>query len=85
MNVNKDRAKDKTVLGVSMPKSLKERIQRVADADHRDMAPWCVIQLEKAVAKLEVELFGEIQTPPSQPAPLELMERQQESTAEKQA
>ena len=53
MKSNKDRAEDKTVLGVSMPKSLKDRIAAIARDDHRDMAPWCVIQLEKAVAEIE--------------------------------
>jgi hypothetical protein len=53
MKPNKTRAADKTVLGVSMPKSLKLRITRLAEADHRNMAQWCVVQLEKAVSELE--------------------------------
>ena len=53
MKANKARADDKTVLGVSMPKELKERIALLAHADHRNMAQWCVVQLEKAVAELE--------------------------------
>ena len=53
MKPNKTRAADKTVLGVSMPKSLKDRITRLAQADHRNMAQWCVVQLEKAVQELE--------------------------------
>ena len=53
MSAKKDRAEDKTVLGVSMPKELKERIAAIAKKDHRDMAPWCVIQLENAVREIE--------------------------------
>ena len=53
MKPNKTRAPDKTVLGVSMPKDLKERIHRLAELDRRNMAQWCVVQLEKAVEELE--------------------------------
>ena len=36
-----------------MPKALKDKIAALAVADRRNMAQWCVVQLEKAVAELE--------------------------------
>ena len=56
MSANKSRADDQTVLGVSMPKTLKDRIAKLADADRRSMAQWSVMQLEKAVSELENKL-----------------------------
>lgn len=35
-----------------MPKTLKCKISQAAEADRRNMASWCVIQLEKALAEL---------------------------------
>ena len=67
MSENKKRAADKTVLGVSMPKILKERIARLADADHRNMAQWAVVQLEKIVNELEAA--QQPQMPPLQSLP----------------
>jgi len=52
MERNKARAADKTTLGVSMPKALKCKILEAAEADRRNMASWCVIQLEKALKEL---------------------------------
>jgi hypothetical protein len=52
MKRNKARAADKTTLGVSMPKTLKCKILQAAEADHRNMAQWCVVQLEKALQEL---------------------------------
>jgi len=52
MERNKARAADKTTLGVSMPKTLKCKILKAAEADHRNMASWCCIQLEKALKEL---------------------------------
>jgi len=53
MKRNKARASNKTVLGVSMPIELKNKIFKHAQADHRNMAQWCVVQLEKAVGIIE--------------------------------
>lgn len=53
MSANKTRADDQTVLGVSMPKTLKARILKLADVERRSMAQWSVIQLERIVAELE--------------------------------
>jgi hypothetical protein len=52
MKRNKARAADKTTLGVSMPKTLKCKISEAAEADRRNMASWCCIQLEKALKEL---------------------------------
>lgn len=35
-----------------MPKTLKCKILQAAEADHRNMAQWCVVQLEKALQEL---------------------------------
>lgn len=48
-----------------MPKALKDRITRLAEADHRNMAQWCVVQLEKAVQELELSTAA--------PAPLKAL------------
>lgn len=53
MEINKTRAANKTVLGISMPIELKNKILKHAQADHRNMAQWCVVQLEKAVREIE--------------------------------
>ena len=53
MKRNKARASNKTVLGVSMPIELKNKIFKHAQADHRNMAQWCVVQLQKAVRDIE--------------------------------
>lgn len=53
MQRNKTRAANKTVLGISMPIELKNKILKHAQADHRNMAQWCVVHLEKAVRVIE--------------------------------
>ncbi len=35
-----------------MPKTLKCKISEAAEADRRNMASWCCIQLEKALKEL---------------------------------
>ena len=49
------RSEDNDVLGVSMPRELKNRIKALADADHRPMATWCAVHLKKLVEKMEAE------------------------------
>jgi len=67
MKKNKDRSEDQAVLGVNMPKELRDRIRKIAEADRRGMAPWCVIQLEKAVEEIEAKMASsEPQPPPPQ-------------------
>lgn len=39
---NKDRADDQTTMTVSMPETLKERIQKAADAEKRKKSNWLV-------------------------------------------
>ncbi len=46
------RSPENTVLGVSMPKTLKAKIKELADADHRPMAAWAAIHLERIVAEI---------------------------------
>ena len=53
MERNKKRAPDKTTLGISMTKTLKCKISKAAEADHRNMAQWCVVQLEKILGHKE--------------------------------
>ena len=50
---NKGRADTQTVLGVSMPKELKDRIKRAAAIENRTMANWCVHHLDRIVRELE--------------------------------
>lgn len=47
------RSPDQTILGISMPKELKNRIKEAAQKDRRPMAQWCVIQLEEILKDLE--------------------------------
>ena len=70
MKSNKDRSEDQTVLGVSMPIELKNRIKAIAHGDHRGMAPWCVIQLETAVAAVEAEISAKASPPIEMPSTL---------------
>ena len=60
---NHQRGKDKTVLGVSMTKELKARIEKAAGIEKRTMANWAAYQLEKIVTELEAELAAQA-TPP---------------------
>lgn len=60
------RSEDNDVLGVSMPRELKNRIKALADADERPMATWCAIHLKKLVEKMEAEAASN--APP--PAPV---------------
>jgi predicted DNA-binding protein len=47
------RAEESTLLGVSMPKELKERIKAAAENERRSMANWCVHHLEVLLDQLE--------------------------------
>jgi hypothetical protein len=53
MKTNPRRSEDNTTLTISLPKSLKNRLQTAASADSRKISPWCVLQLEKVVDRLE--------------------------------
>jgi hypothetical protein len=50
---NKGRAPGQTILGVSMSKSLKEKIKAAAAAENRTMANWCVHHLEKILDAMD--------------------------------
>jgi len=64
MSANKTRADDQTVLGVSMPKTLKARILKLADGERRSMAQWSVMQLERIVAELETQQAAALSAKP---------------------
>ena len=57
------RSEDNDVLGVSMPKDLKNRIKALADADERPMATWCAVHLRKIVEKMEADAAGKAAPP----------------------
>lgn len=47
------RAPENATLTISLPKTLKERIEAEAAYDRRKVSPWCVIQLEKILDAIE--------------------------------
>jgi hypothetical protein len=48
---NHNRSESNTVLGISMPKAIKDKIRRAAELDNRTMANWCLVQLERIIAQ----------------------------------
>lgn len=50
-----DRSPDQTILGVSMPKTLKEKIAQAAKKEKRSMANWCVNELTRIVDDLDAK------------------------------
>ena len=44
---------ENTSLTISLPKVLKSRIERAAKDDRRPVSPWCVIELEKILDRIE--------------------------------
>jgi hypothetical protein len=52
----KDRSPDQTVLGVSLPKDLKERIRKAADRENRTMANWSAFHLKLVIEQIEAEM-----------------------------
>lgn len=55
-NKNHDRAADQTILGVSLPKELKERIKKASEIEGRTMANFATFYLKQAVDKFEADL-----------------------------
>ena len=49
------RRPENTTLTISLPKSLKARMEAAAADDSRKLSPWTVLQLEKIVRSLEQE------------------------------
>lgn len=52
----KDRSPDQTLLGVSLPKDLKERIRKAAARENRTMANWSAYHLKLVIEQIEAEM-----------------------------
>jgi hypothetical protein len=52
----KDRSPDQTLLGVSLPKALKERIRKAAARENRTMANWSAHHLGLVIEQIEAEM-----------------------------
>ena len=52
----KDRSPNQTLLGVSLPKDLKERIRKAAARENRTMANWSAYYLRLVVDKIDAEM-----------------------------